>query len=48
MRDGSARGGHLLKGWVRPTLEITLVESPSHLERKLDPDAQIPLIRLDL
>jgi len=29
--DGSTRGGHLLKGVVRPALEVTLVETPSHL-----------------
>jgi hypothetical protein len=46
-RDGSARGGHLLKAIVRPTLEITLVESPAHLQRRYDPQARIPLIRLD-
>ncbi|HEX4142800.1 MAG TPA: PPC domain-containing DNA-binding protein [Pirellulales bacterium] len=47
MRDGSARGGHLLKAIVRPTLEIVLIESPAHLQRKLDPESRIPLIRLD-
>ena len=26
--DGSAWGGHLLKGYVRPTLEVILIESP--------------------
>ena len=37
LRDGSARGGHLLKAIVRPTLEVTLVESPAHLRRCFDP-----------
>jgi hypothetical protein len=46
-RDGSTRGGHLLKAIVRPTLEIVLVESPTYLRRQLDATAQIPLIRLD-
>ncbi|HTU27298.1 MAG TPA: PPC domain-containing DNA-binding protein [Pirellulales bacterium] len=46
-RDGTAHGGHLLKGWVRPTLEVVLVESPAHLQRQLDPQSKIPLIRLD-
>src|SRR4051794_2695479 len=27
--DGTAHGGHLLKGWVRPTLELLIVESPA-------------------
>ena len=31
LRDGSTRGGHLLKGVVRPALEVTLVETPAHL-----------------
>src|SRR5207244_12000976 len=31
MRDGSARGGHLLSAKVRPTLEVILTEPPSHL-----------------
>lgn len=46
LRDASARGGHLLKGVVRPTLEITLVESPEHLQRFYDREAHIPLIEL--
>lgn len=47
LRDGSARGGHLLKALVRPTLEITLVESPVHLRRKYDPQSHLALIQLD-
>jgi predicted DNA-binding protein with PD1-like motif len=31
--DGTAHGGHLLEGHVRPTLEVVLVESPRHLRR---------------
>src|SRR5437868_12953199 len=34
--DGAALGGHLLEAHVRPTLEVTLVESPIHLRRKHD------------
>lgn len=44
--DGTAHGGHLLRATVRPTLEVILTESPTHLQRQLDPDAGIPLIRL--
>lgn len=44
--DGTAHGGHLLRGTVRPTLEVILTESPTHLQRQLDPDAGIPLIRV--
>jgi len=44
--DGTAHGGHLLRATVRPTLEVMLTELPTHLQRQLDPDAGIPLIRL--
>ena len=47
LRDASARGGHLLKAIVRPTLEIMLVESPAYLHRRYDTQAHIPLIDLD-
>lgn len=46
-RDSEARGGHLLKALVRPTLEITLVESPAHLQRRYDGQSHLPLIRLE-
>ena len=42
--DGSAHGGHLIEGIVRPTLEIILVELPAHLRRRFDPDSGLPLI----
>jgi predicted DNA-binding protein with PD1-like motif len=45
--DGSAHGGHLFEAWVRPTLEVVLVESPRHLRRRLDPDTGLALIDLD-
>jgi predicted DNA-binding protein with PD1-like motif len=44
MRDGSARGGHLLEAHVRPTLEVTLTESPGYLKRVLDPASGLALI----
>ena len=43
-RDGTAHGGHLLSGKVRPTLEVTLIESPAHLKRKIDPATGLPLL----
>lgn len=46
LRDGSVRGGHLIEGYVRPTLEITLVESAVHLRRKKRSDLGIALIDL--
>ncbi|HEY6822014.1 MAG TPA: PPC domain-containing DNA-binding protein [Burkholderiales bacterium] len=45
-RDGTAHGGHLLEARVRPTLEVILTESPSHLERVHDPETGLPLIRI--
>lgn len=42
--DGSAHGGHLLEAYVRPTLEVVLVESPAHLRRRLDRDSGLALI----
>jgi len=45
-RDGSARGGHLIEGHVRPTLELVLVESPAHLRRRSDPETGLALIEL--
>lgn len=47
LSDGSTRGGHLLEGRVQPTLEVTLVEAPTHLRRKQRPDLGLALIDLD-
>lgn len=44
--DGSTRGGHLVEGRVRPTLEVMLIESPRHLHRKHDPQSGLALIQL--
>ncbi|MEO6845000.1 MAG: PPC domain-containing DNA-binding protein, partial [Ginsengibacter sp.] len=35
-KDGTAHGGHLMKGIAHPTLEIILNESPEYLKRKMD------------
>lgn len=43
-RDGSTRGGHLIKGHVRPTLEVTVTELPAHLTRRKHPELGIALI----
>ena len=45
--DGTTLGGHLMAGHVRPTLEVMLVESPRHLQRKQDPESGLALIDLD-
>jgi len=45
--DGAARGGHLLEGHVRPTLEVVLTESPAHLRKRYDPESGLALIAPD-
>ena len=44
--DGTTRGGHLLEAYVRPTLEVIVVESPDHLQRKWDEETGLALIDL--
>lgn len=44
--DGSTRGGHLLEGIVRPTLEVMVTEPPAHLHRRRRPELGIALIDL--
>ncbi|HVW76290.1 MAG TPA: PPC domain-containing DNA-binding protein [Alloacidobacterium sp.] len=45
-RDGTAHGGHLLNATVRPTCEIVITESPQHLQKEIDPESGLALIRL--
>jgi hypothetical protein len=47
LSDGSTRGGHLMKGTVRPTLEVVLTDTPAKLRRKKRSDIGIALIDLD-
>ena len=42
--DGSTRGGHFLKGVVRPTLEVVIRETPAELRRSYRPEFGIALI----
>ena len=44
--DGTTRGGHLLEAYVRPTLEVVIIESPEHLQRRTDEETGLPLINL--
>jgi uncharacterized protein len=44
LSDGSTRGGHLLAGRVRPTLEAVLTEAPKALRRRKRADLGIALI----
>ena len=46
LSDGSTRGGHLLEGKVRPTLEVVLEETPIDLRRRKRPELGIALIDL--
>lgn len=45
-RDGTAHGGHLLEAKVRPTCEVVLTESPAHLQKQIDPESGLALIRV--
>jgi uncharacterized protein len=47
LSDGTTRGGHLLAGTVRPTLEVVLIDTPSHLRRKKKRDLGIAMIDLE-
>ena len=43
-RDGSTVGGHVLRGVVRPTLELVVTVAPRHLRRRHDPSTGLALI----
>lgn len=43
-RNGNAFGGHLLKGYVRPTLEVMVFDTPLHLRRATDARTGLPLL----
>jgi uncharacterized protein len=45
-QNGSAVAGHLQEGLVRPTLEIIITESPSHLCKVRDSASGLALIKL--
>jgi uncharacterized protein len=44
--DGTAHGGHLLEAYVRPTLEVVVVESSQHLRRRMDGEFGLALLDL--
>ncbi len=46
LSDGTTRGGHFLQGIVRPTLEVTVTETPARLRRRRRPDLGLALIDL--
>ena len=43
-RDGTAYGGHLLNGVIRPTLEVIITETPGYLRRWYNDEYKLPLI----
>jgi uncharacterized protein len=45
-RNGAAVAGHLQEGQVRPTLEIIVTESPSHLCKAKDAESGLALIKV--
>jgi len=45
-RGGAAFGGHLLELHVKPTLEVIVTETPTHLRKRAVPGLPIATIRL--
>jgi predicted DNA-binding protein with PD1-like motif len=45
-RDGTALAGHLEEALVRPTLEIIVTETPTHLHKSKDKESGLALIKL--
>lgn len=43
--DATTRGGHLIEAVVRPTLELVIVESPEHLQRRHDEKTGLILLK---
>jgi len=43
--DATTRGGHLVAGFVRPTMEVVIEESPEHLKRTHDDQTGLTLLR---
>jgi uncharacterized protein len=42
--DGTTVGGHLIEAHVRPTLEVVLIQPPSYLRKRKDPETGLALI----
>jgi predicted DNA-binding protein with PD1-like motif len=45
-KDGTAHGGHLIEAHIRPTCEVVLAESPIHIQKQVDPESGLAVIRL--
>jgi uncharacterized protein len=46
LRDGTTRGGHLLRAEVWPTVELIVTEAPAHLAKTIDRETGLALIDL--
>jgi predicted DNA-binding protein with PD1-like motif len=44
--EAKTYGGHIMEAYVRPTLEVTAVETPNYLQRKTDEETGLALISL--
>jgi len=44
-RNGNAKAGHLGEAHVRPTLEVVVTETPSHLRKVKDEETGLALIK---
>ena len=44
-KDGTAHGGHLLEAHIRPTCELVLTLSRTSLQKVVDPESGLALIR---
>ena len=44
-RNASAKGGHLVAGWVSPTLEVIIEEAPEHMKRGKDRKSGLILLK---
>src|SRR6266851_5689962 len=42
--DGTTRGGHVLSGYVSPTLEVMVTVDPISMQKRFDPDTDLTLI----
>jgi predicted DNA-binding protein with PD1-like motif len=47
-KDGSAVAGHLMEAEVRPTAEVLVTDSPTHLHRRVDPESGLAVIDPEL
>jgi predicted DNA-binding protein with PD1-like motif len=45
-KDGTAYGGHLLEAHIRPTCEVVLTESPTPLQKFIDLESGLAVIKI--